>query len=114
MTCKMQVVKLLTFCLFAAAAMYGQDARQITLVQEREAREQRLNARIEFELSHPYYPAPAVVVPNPKPAQLNAEEREALRKAMDRVAPCLTGKLVKDALSPLYVPQVDERCLAKR
>ena len=52
---------------------------------------------------------PAVVQVVKRPASLSPADAEELRKAMDRVGRCLTGKLVKDG--DLYVPEVNEKCL---
>jgi hypothetical protein len=105
-------MKLLIVGLLIGSGAYGQDARLITLVQERDAQAQRLNARIEYELAHPYAPA-ATPSPAPQPAPLSAEEIKAIHEALDRMAACVTGKLVKQADSPLYVPEVSEACLSK-
>lgn len=105
-------MKLITFGLLIGATMNGQDARLITLVQEREARAKRLNERIEYQLSHPYNPAPVAAVDTPKTPHLNAADRDALRVALERLGACLTGNLVRNG--QFYVPEVSEDCLAKR
>jgi hypothetical protein len=99
------------FIMFAllTAALSAQDARQITLIQEHEAMERGLNARIESD----HAPAPATAAPQGI-KHLSAADAAALHDAMERLAPCLTGRFIKDQDSPLYVPEVDEKCFAGR
>lgn len=104
-------MKLLTFALLIGSGAYGQDARLITLAQEAESQAQRVNARIVYELSHPYTPDTAATAPAP-PAKLSASESKALHEALARLAACATGKLVKLPDSPLYAPEISDTCLA--
>lgn len=41
---------------------------------------------------------------------LSAQERAALEKAMDDLAPCLTGRLLFDRASGIYVPEYRPNC----
>ncbi|MGD0497574.1 MAG: hypothetical protein ABSC23_03960 [Bryobacteraceae bacterium] len=104
----------LFFAVLIGSALYGQDPRMIALIQQRDAQAARVAQRIEFELAHPYAPTPAVTAKPPAPRELTAAERREIHDALDRLAACSTGRLVKDAGSPpLYVPEVDEDCMAK-
>lgn len=51
-----------------------------------------------------------VVAPAARPAELDAVGRAELAQALDRLARCTTGKLVKDADSALWVPELKARC----
>jgi hypothetical protein len=103
-------MKVFALSALLTAALSAQDARQITLIQEHEAMGRRAAARIEHQTSR----APATAPQQTKRSALSPADAAVLRKAMERLAPCLTGKLTKDPDSPLYVPEVDEACLAGR
>lgn len=50
-------------------------------------------------------PVPATKAAAP-PATLPEKEREELRKALDQMAPLVTGRLVWDPVARLYVPEL--------
>jgi len=78
-------MKLGTLALLAmAASVFGQDlpsADTIRLVQEREAHERAVAARIEYQIAK--QPKPCAE-PEPAPRHLSAEEMQQLRNALDR------------------------------
>jgi hypothetical protein len=93
-------MKLLVFGLPITSAAFAQDARQILLVQERDAQVDRLMPRIAYEVAHPYVHTAFAVSSPPAPPALTAVERDAAIR-----------KLVKDSASPLYVTVDNEACL---
>lgn len=55
---------------------------------------------------------PVVAVERPLTAAQVAE-RNLLRKRLESLTPCLTGRLVKQTDSPVYVPAMDEACVER-
>jgi hypothetical protein len=76
---------MMRLALFAVAtSVFGQSlpsADTIRLVQEREAHERAVAARIEYQIRK--QPKP-VAAPEPAPRKLSAEEVQQLRDALDR------------------------------
>lgn len=95
-----------------AGSSSAQDARVIALIQERDAQAARVAERIAFEVAHAYNSGGGAVAEPAAPRELTAAERKQIHDALARVAACATGKLVKDAGSPLYLPEVDAKCRA--
>lgn len=113
------MIRLTVLAMIALAALGTAQAQDPTfkaqmerleaLVQEQQA---ATNAAILRALQPPLE-VPAVAPQKPvatAPRKLDPVEAEALRKALERGARCLTGKLVKDPYSPLWVPEMKPNC----
>jgi len=77
-------IGLTVLALLVGKAMFGQDlpsADTIRLVQEREAHERAVAARIEYQIAQ--QPKP-IAAPEPAPRHLSAEEMQQLCIALDR------------------------------